>query len=251
MTPTGLYFIEDADDPTSKVFICGPLEVVAKNCDDYFNSWGLLLQWKDSDGQPHEWPMPRSLLAGDGPEVRRVLLDGGLSIGSGIKAHNVLTNYLTNVNMRTLARAVAATGWYGSEFVYPNGPVGVAGDERIILQTTNLIDHAYYVRGTLDKWKHEIARLVVGNPLLILAISVAFAAALVGPCGYESGGVHFVDKSSRGKTSTLIAAGSVWGGGKRGYHREWRLTADGLEGTAALHNDALPCLDEIKPATGK
>ncbi|MGC2223632.1 MAG: DUF927 domain-containing protein [Methylocella sp.] len=155
------------------------------------------------------------------------------------RAHNLLTNYLTNVNVRTLARAVAATGWYGLEFVFPDGPIGVAGAERVILQTTNLIDHAYNIRGTLDEWKHEIARLAVGNPLLILAVSVAFASALIGPCQYESGGVHYVGKSSRGKTSTLIAAGSVWGGGSRGYHRQWRATANGLEGTAALHNNAL------------
>lgn len=178
--------------------------------------------------------MPRELLAGDGKEVRRRLLAGGLNIASCMKARNKLTDYLTIVNVQAMARAVASTGWYGSAFVFPDDTVGVAGAERVILQTTNLIDHAYYVRGTLDEWKHEIARLAVGNPLLILAISVAFAAALVGPCGYESGGVHFVDKSSRGKTSALIAAGSVWGGGKRGYHRQWRLTANGLEGTAAL-----------------
>ncbi|MBR0692565.1 DUF927 domain-containing protein [Bradyrhizobium lablabi] len=41
-------------------------------------------------------------------------------------------------------------------------------------------------------------------------------------------------------------AGSVWGGGARGgYVRSWRATANGLEGVALAHCDALLCLDEL------
>ncbi len=37
-----------------------------------------------------------------------------------------------------------------------------------------------------------------------LAISTAFAAALVGPCGEESGGIHLRGPSSIGKTTALV-----------------------------------------------
>jgi putative DNA primase/helicase len=41
-------------------------------------------------------------------------------------------------------------------------------------------------------------------------------------------------------------AGSVWGGGEPGgYVRSWRATANGLEGVALGHCDALLCLDEL------
>jgi hypothetical protein len=34
----------------------------------------------------------------------------------------------------------------------------------------------------LDEWKQGVARLAVGNPLLMLAISTALAAILIGRC---------------------------------------------------------------------
>jgi uncharacterized protein (DUF927 family) len=82
---------------------------------------------------------------------------------------------------------------------------------------------------------------------LVFAISAAFAAALIYLSNDESGGFHFVGRSSLGKTTALRVAGSVWGGSEAtsGYLRQWRATANGLEGIAALHCDTLLCLDEL------
>jgi putative DNA primase/helicase len=54
-----------------------------------------------------------------------------------------------------------------------------------------------------------------------------------------------------GKTTALSVARSVWGGGDRGFIRSWRATANGIEGTAAIHSDALLCLDEISQLSGR
>jgi uncharacterized protein (DUF927 family) len=149
-------------------------------------------------------------------------------------------------------RAVTSTGWFGSTFILPDGAVGVAAlDEQFILQTAHVVDHAYNIRGSLIEWQHNIARFAVGNSRLALAISAAFAACLVGPCGAESGGIHFRGRSSVGKTTALNVAGSVWGGGDRGFIRSWRATANGLEATAAAHSDGLLCLDEISQLGGR
>jgi uncharacterized protein (DUF927 family) len=55
------------------------------------------------------------------------------------------------------------------------------------------------------------------------------------------------DQAAPGKTTGLLAAGSVWGGGNGalGFGHSWRSTANGLEGIAEAHNDALLCLDEM------
>jgi hypothetical protein len=149
-------------------------------------------------------------------------------------------------------RAVTSTGWFGSTFILPDGAVGVAAlDEHFILQTAHVVDHAYNIRGSLIEWQHNIARFAVGNSRLALAISAAFAACLVGPCGAESGGIHFRGRSSVGKTTALSVAGSVWGGGDRGFIRSWRATANGLKATAAAHSDGLLCLDEISQLGGR
>ena len=133
----------------------------------------------------------------------------------------------------------------------PEGAIGQENGERVILQTTSVVDHAYNVKGDLKSWQDQIACYAVGNSRLALAISTAFAAALVGPCGAESGGIHLRGPSSIGKTTALHVAGSVWGGGDRGFIRAWRATSNGLEAAASSHNDALLCLDELAQLSGK
>src|ERR1700745_1204478 len=132
-----------------------------------------------------------------------------------------------------------------SVFVFPNCTIGDTAGEHTILQTDKFLDHNFNVRGSLDEWKENVARFAVGNSRLTLAVSVAFGAALIGPCGYESGGVHYRGCSSIGKTTALVVAGSVWGGGGGGYVQTWRATANGLEAVAVAHNDTLLVLDEL------
>jgi len=59
-------------------------------------------------------------------------------------------------------------------------------------------------------------------------------------------GIHFRGGSSTGKTTLLIAAGSVWGGGSpSGFCGSWRATANGLEATATAHSGTCLILDEL------
>jgi uncharacterized protein (DUF927 family) len=124
--------------------------------------------------------------------------------------------------------------------------------ERYILQHTGAIDHAYRKSGMLEEWQEHVARYAISNSRLGLALSTAFAAPLLYPTSSESGGFHFRGGSSTGKTTALIVAGSAWGGGGvRGFIRTWRATSNGLEGVAALHCDALLCLDEMGQVDGR
>jgi putative DNA primase/helicase len=77
-------------------------------------------------------------------------------------------------------------------------------------------------------------------------MDLIFTRWLSGGRSIESGGFHFRGASSIGKSTALLAAGSVWGGGGRnGFLTSWRATSNGLEGVAVTHNDALVCLDEL------
>jgi len=255
MKPRGLYFC-DPEGAANDLFLSSPFEILAETRDKQGESWGLHLEWLDHDGRKHLWAMPKGLLASDGSEARRILIDGGLEIASGAKARNLFTNYLMQQRSDGRARAVMTTGWHGHIFVFPDCTIGrVDGDEHIIVQTGHHIDHAYNVRGTLEDWQTNVAKYTEGNSCLTLAISMAFAAALIGPCGAESGGIHLRGHSSRGKTTALRVAGSVWGGDidepDGGYIRSWRATANGLEGTGTIHNDTLLCLDEISQLAAK
>jgi putative DNA primase/helicase len=145
------------------------------------------------------------------------------------------------------ARATGRIGWHGNAFVLPDEMIwGGPPVETILLQQTGPAKHSFRVRGSLSDWQNNVAKFAVGNSRLILALSSAFAAALIEPCNAESGGIHLRGASSTGKSTALIVAGSVWGGGEPGgYVRSWRATANGLEGVALAHCDALLCLDEL------
>jgi uncharacterized protein (DUF927 family) len=114
-----------------------------------------------------------------------------------------------------------------------------------MLQGLGASDHSYRQRGSIEEWRSNIVRYAICNIRVAVAISAAFAAALVGPCNLESGGLHLRGPSSIGKSTALLVAGSVWGGGIGGYVRSWRATANGLEGVALAHCDTLLCLDEM------
>ncbi len=103
--------------------------------------------------------------------------------------------------------------------------------------------------GTLDLWQQTVSRLAVGNPVLVVAISLAFAGPLLRLLGLEGFGLHLKGRSSTGKTTALTMATSVWGG--KNLVRTWRTTSNALEGTAASADDTLLSLDELGEVSAK
>lgn len=109
----------------SPVWICDPFDVVARTRDGDSNNHGLLLEWKDPDKQQHEWLMPFELLAGDGVEIRKILLNGGLRISTQKTAKEHLLIYLNEARPAKVARAVFAIGWQDNGvYVLPHVTIG-------------------------------------------------------------------------------------------------------------------------------
>ena len=251
VTATGVHQrkrIRDKDGETFKyVRICAPLKVVAETRDFRGENWGVLLEWKDFDGIVHQWSVPRDLLVRPGTTVVEQLVAGGLRVEPG-KA-SAVKKFIDSQHPAKKIRSVATTGWHtvrvndqdGKVFVLPNRTIGSTGDESVVLQTKAYSPSTITVSGTLESWQREVAALAVGNSRIVLSLSGAFAAPLLGPLGKESGGLHFNAVSSSGKTTTLHVASSVWGLPVE----RWRTTDNALETTAERHNDLLLCLDEL------
>jgi uncharacterized protein (DUF927 family) len=241
---------ETGDITVEWVWMCSPLAVAADTRDGNGRDWGRLLLITDRDGRVHEWPMPLEMLAGSGEEYRRELFNRGLILSTLPRARQWLGEYIQTAPQKAKAYCVRRPGWHvtaaGSAFVLPDATFGAAGGSRVLLQGPVATAHAFNVSGTLADWQFDIADLCVGNSRLTLAVSAAFAAPLLGLTGEESGGVNFQGTSRAGKSTALRVAGSVWGGGGvAGYIRQWRATANGLEGTAEGHCDCLLTLDEM------
>lgn len=228
-------------------FVCGRLVVTAKCRDADGGSWGILVEFCDDDGRVKQKTIPFELLSGDPGAVCGPLMDQGLTVIATRAAKQHVVAYLSGCQPDARVRCVTRIGWHDDAYVLPDVVFAPSERPEITLQTPGHFDHAFRAQGTLQEWQDQIGRYCVGNSRLGFALSAAFAAPLLRLLDMEGGGFHFLGSSSVGKTTALLAAASVWGGGvtRNGYVRNWRTTANGLEATAAGHSDALLCLDEL------
>ena len=243
----GVYFEETGPDgSTSLAWICSLLEVVGLNRSTDSEDWGILLRITDSDQVVHEWPMPASLLAGRGDEMRAELLGLGLQISPTKTARDRLSEYIQTWRTDLRYRCVDRLGWHDDTFVLPRQVFGpeTFGDE-VLFQHQHARDIPKFEQaGTMDGWRAEVAAPALGNDRLILALATAFAGPLVRLIGEESGGLHLFGPSSTGKTTALRCACSVWGI----RHASWRASDNALEPVAAAACDGFLPLDETGQA---
>ncbi len=245
----GVWFLEPGEDgePGPKRWICAPLEVAAKTRDAKNEGWGRLLNWKDPDGHAHTWAAPSYLLIGDGRDFARELVGRGLELAPGSNAIKRLLAYVMTEPAEVRARSLPTPGWFGRQYVLPTGEVFGSGQEPIVYQHAGGVAVPY---GMAGDWKARVAPLCRGNSRLLLAVSAMFSGPLLRLVGLEGGGFHLVGDSSSGKSTALRVAASV-AGSPAGYVREWRATANALEGVAVLHNDTTLILDEISQVDGQ
>lgn len=231
--------------------LCSPLHITAYTHDEDDNSHGRLLQWKSAkNGKLHKWALPCRLFAGDGIEIIARLLDEGLEVTPGRTARNKLLEYIQAVKPAKTAISLSRIGWHGEVFALPDQvfPEGCT----MVLQTENRNFDSFRVAGTLAEWQQHVARYTAGNSRLLFALSTGFAAPLLHIASEESGIIHFVGGSSKGKTSTLRLAASIYGGGgENGFIKQWRATGNALEAIAESHRDCLLPLDEMGQADAK
>ena len=238
------------------LWICGPFDILAETRDERSGDWGLLLQWRDRDGQLHEWIMPRRMIAGEAVGVRERFAEEGLDVSAAPEARRKLVEVLSHLHSPNRVRTATRTGWYdpksgGAVFVLPDRAFGSVVGEVVRL-SLDPAPSIYRERGTLEHWKHKVSRRCVGNSRLLFGVACGFAATLLHIVGMEGGGFNLRGDSSKGKTTVIDAAASVWGApsksGPDAFVRQWRTTSNALEATAAAHNHVLLPMDEMGEA---
>lgn len=244
----GLYWhgANRAGDPIDQR-IGAPLHIEALSHDEHSGNFGRLLRFRDSTGQWKEWLMPMAMLAGNGEALRSELLSRGYTYNDRHKAH-ILSHIMQSQPRERLIAAIR-TGWHGdgTAFVLPQTTLG---DTRYRFQAEHAHDSHLSTRGTLDAWRSQIGERCSGSPILILAACTGFAGALLKPAKQQAAGgagLNLLGKSSRGKTTALQVAASIWGSPET--VRNWSATGNGLEALAASLNDTLLPLDELSQSS--
>jgi len=234
------------------IWVASAFEILGACRDPHGRAWGKWLRWRDGDGRPHVQHMTDAALQGDPAPLCATLASDGLRINRS--QQRALAGYLSGASVKGRVTIVTRTGWHEvggqSVFVLPDSTLGPRGSETVILD--GAAHGPYEVRGSLKDWQASVGTLASGHVLPVLAVSAALAGPLLHLAGQEGGGVHFHGQSSRGKTTLLQVAASVWGrGNSPGYVRAWRATANGLEGAAASATDTVLILDEFGQVDGR
>ncbi len=231
---------------TENVWIAAPFEILGACRDPHGRAWGKFLRWRDADGREHVRHVADAALQGEPAALCADLASDGLGINRS--QQRALANYLSGATVTGRVTVVNRTGWHDiggqSVFMLAEQISAPRGTETVILDAAAI--GPYEACGSLKDWQEGIGRLSRGHALPVLAISAALAGPLLHLAGQEGGGVHVFGGSSKGKTTLLQMAASVWGrGATPGYVRAWRATANGLEGAAASASDTLLVLDEL------
>ncbi len=228
------------------VRVSGPFEILGRGRNPEGRAWGRFLRWRDPDERLHEKFVADENLHGDASAVCAPLAADGLEIVR--EQQRAFSNYLSSARPAGRVTLVQRTGWHEIDgenvFVLPGRNLCRKGVGRVLLD--GAAHGPYETKGTLAEWRDGVGALAAGHAIPTLAISTAFAGPLLHLGGFEGGGLNLFGQSSRGKTTCLHAAASVWGrGATPGYVRAWRATSNGLEGAAAQSTDTVMVLDEL------
>ena len=247
----GLYRKTDSSEGR----VSGPVWISAKTRDPEGQDWGIVVEWIDPDDKRHKQAFPRNLLHDRrGIALVQALSAGGLEVIPGCE--NALVKYLGSFEIPNRLRSVAQLGWLNSKelvFVLPERVIGNSTSSKIVYQPERYSPTSSTMgsRGTLAQWQMNVAMPCKNNDYLIFVLCQSFAGALLEFSNMESGGFHLYGASSKGKTTALQCAASVWGNGAdpaashETYISKWNTTGNALEATAAAHNDGILILDEL------
>lgn len=228
--------------------LCGPLAVLGRFRDAAGGGWSRLIGFIDLDGRIQTALVPnRQIEGGRGLGAMLAgLADQGLWMAgraSGIGA--LLRSWETPRRGLIVDRA----GWVRVDgvrrgYVLPRGAtITRPGDGEVIVLRGAPLGRAPTTAGTLAAWQETVGRHALGNPLMMTMLCSALSGALLDICGLTTVGFNFFGRTSRGKTTALRAALSVYPDYPE-HPPRWTGTSTGLELLAARQVDGLLALDE-------
>ncbi|MEQ6918023.1 DUF927 domain-containing protein [Halomonas aquatica] len=249
--PAGLWWHSTKQQGTETVNddvrVADPIEVTAISRDEHGGNFGRQLHFVNSEGTRCKRVVPMRLLSEGGSDLRRELLDMGHT--HSIKHRAKLADFIMESTPEARLVAATTTGWHDNvrAFVLPHHTMG---NQDYRFSAEAMRGSYFETRGNLDGWRREIAGRAQGNPILIFCLCVALAGPLIWPAKQQAaGGLGFNLRgaSSKGKTTGLQAAASVWGSPQ--FLRPWSATGNGIEALAASQNDTCMVLDELSQAS--
>jgi len=242
----GIYHLRPGEgEDLIPVRICSPLMVKGICRKLKGGGWGSVVAVEDPDGNWHELILDSRDVSKKSASTLNTLFDHGLELAPVAKSAQSVAELLSSWRPKARYLRSDRLGWADAEFsAFTLGGGRVLGGSRVVTDAiSDDVAGAMHAKGTLEGWRVAVAEPCIGNPMMILALSHAFTGPLLSVLGRDGGGFHLRGVSSRGKSTLLGVAASVWGAPS--FVQSWRGTDNGIEGIAAACNDSLLVLDEL------
>jgi len=261
ITAIGLYHEFEKGEQIQTELTSGPVWVSAIAYGNQKDNWTALIEFLDIDGNQHKLPCGRNRFHEKNNGLIGELAGLGLYVVPG--KEQKLLQYLVDCKPDTRLRAVDKLGWLENEqliYVRQDETVGIlveSNDKQtkqisVIYKPDRHVTVGQSTSGTLEDWQINVASKTYMEDMFLFAVCLSFAPPLLKPAQMDSFGFNFSGGTTKGKTTGLQIASSVWGNGadpaaapESSYIKRWNHTANGLEGLASEHNDSLIGLDEL------
>lgn len=200
------------------------------------------ISWLDQ-GRQYTETVPAGDLA-----VRKKLLDlADMSLAVNELNAKDLINYFDKfITFNDLPREhlVERLGHINNGFIHPLNSNGVKilpsdmGEKQMI--------GAFEIKGTTDEWIDNVFNQIKDHPKVVLMILASFASVIMKDLGQKPFIVDLSGITSKGKTTALRTAASVWG--NEHLVSEWNLTPVAAERKASFLNSFPLMLDDTRKA---
>lgn len=177
--------------------------------------------------------------------LRDLLMDQGYDWpATKSEEEGQLIRYLAREPKKQIA-IVEKTGWYKEHtFVFPDAAIGPDA-ERVRYREIGFAPEIPSLRGSLKRWRQVVSDVVSCSPSAMLAMGTAFGAPFHEPLRIESGGFNQFGPPGKGKTSSAVAAVSVFGPSGRENLESWDASEAAIDELRCEYSCMLVCLDDI------
>lgn len=240
----GVYEVIKKGEDVLEVWVSDVCTVLAWTRSNANTNAGFVLRYTPIWGGQVDKAYPRAMLH-NSRELAEQLDHDGLRIQPG--KHLSVARYISNFKTERLAYCVSNTGWCNECFVLPEKTLTPeTSDTLVVFQASASLVNVKQ-SGTLDSWREDLSALCRGNPVLMFSVSCAFAGPLLEPLNMDGGGIHLVGPSSKGKSTALRLAASVYGEPTPGgFWQSWRQTDNSLESIFQQYSGLFLPLDDMK-----
>lgn len=238
-----LYQVTGTGDNKQEVLLASDFYVLGHGRDRAGLGWGILIVFKNFDGNHKIELIRRKDLVSDRYPFFETLADAAFNFDPDKKRQ--FRSALLSIETDARVTLVSKPGWMevggdymiGSEIVAAPLEAGKPKERYHRVTPPGEILKA----GTLQGWRDQVSLPCQGNSRFVLAISAAFAGPLLRLFGSDSFAINLRGETSSGKSTALFVALSVGGV----PYRTWKNTSNALEGIAEECNDGLLGVDEL------